>query len=412
MLSKKEKKISFLLTAIQFANVLDFVVMMPLAPLLLKYFSINMVQFGLLVSSYNISSGVVGLIAGCWLDYFERKKLLLVTFFLFILATLLCAIAGDFYALLIARILAGAFGGLVSSSSYAILGDSISPGAKGEATGIMMSSFSIASVLGVPLGLILATTYDWRASFYFIVLLGLGILFCAYKILPTIQPEKNQISVSEMFQRYLTLLKTKNLFYGVLLLVSVSFSSFIIIPFMSAYCVHNLHMDPQQLKYIYLFGGFFTFFSSRPVGKLCDSFGEKKVFDVIMIISIIPILIFTNLKTQNLGIVLFFSTMFMMFTSSRFIPVMTLVNSLSLAKDRGTYLSLANSMRTFTIAFAAYLAGHIVTQKKVVSTVATLAVSNNFTEYYIDGFWKTGIISVVMTIVSLIVIKKINFHRI
>lgn len=144
------------LAGIQFTHILDFMIMMPLGPQLTQLFAITDAQFGLLVSAYTLSAGASGLLASTYIDRFGRKRLLLVLYGLFGLATLACGLAPTYGTLMVARILAGTFGGVLSALSQTIVADVVPFERRGRAMGIVMTSFSVSTVAGVPLGLILA----------------------------------------------------------------------------------------------------------------------------------------------------------------------------------------------------------------------------------------------------------------
>ena len=112
-MSKNERLIIILLASINFTHILDFMIMMPLGPQLTALFAISDAQFGLLVSAYTFAAGASGLLAASFVDRFERKRLLLVLYFLFGLTTLACALAPTYGMLMLARIAAGVFGGML-----------------------------------------------------------------------------------------------------------------------------------------------------------------------------------------------------------------------------------------------------------------------------------------------------------
>ena len=103
------------LAGIQFTHVLDFMIIMPLGPQLRDLFSINDAQFGFLVSAYTFAAGASGLLAASFVDRFERKRLLLVLYVAFSVATLGCAVAWSYASLVAARIATGLFGGVLSA---------------------------------------------------------------------------------------------------------------------------------------------------------------------------------------------------------------------------------------------------------------------------------------------------------
>src|SRR5437016_2738424 len=106
----RERLLLLTLAAIQFTTILDFLIIMPLGPQYMRVFEINPHQFGLIVSSYGISAGIAGLVAGFFLDWFDRKKALLWLYSGFTLGTLFCAMANNYQLLVASRFFAGAFG--------------------------------------------------------------------------------------------------------------------------------------------------------------------------------------------------------------------------------------------------------------------------------------------------------------
>jgi predicted MFS family arabinose efflux permease len=120
-----ERRLLFTLAGIQFSHILDFMIMMPLGPILIKFFGISTHEFGLLVASYSFSAALSGLLAATFVDRFERKRLLLTMFILFGLASLACGLAPSYATLMVARAFAGAFGGVMGAMVQTIIGDVI-----------------------------------------------------------------------------------------------------------------------------------------------------------------------------------------------------------------------------------------------------------------------------------------------
>ena len=125
-----------MLGAVQFTHVLDFMIMMPLGAQLMRVFEISPAQFSHLVAAYGLSAAVSGFAGGFFLDRFDRKRSLLVLYAAFALATVACGLAPNHHALLLARIAAGAFGGLAGSMVGAMIGDIVPPGRRGRASKI------------------------------------------------------------------------------------------------------------------------------------------------------------------------------------------------------------------------------------------------------------------------------------
>src|SRR2546429_5836747 len=161
-----ERLLLLLLAAVQFTHIMDFMIMMPLGPQLMRELHIGPGHFSALVAAYTISSGVVGLLAAPFIDRFDRRKLLLFAYAGFIAGTLACAFSHNATTLLAARALSGAFGGLSISMVMAIIGDVVPAGRRASAMGIVMTGFSVAAALGVPFGLQFAPRLRWEAPFF------------------------------------------------------------------------------------------------------------------------------------------------------------------------------------------------------------------------------------------------------
>jgi predicted MFS family arabinose efflux permease len=183
----REKLLLLTLAAIQFTTTLDFIIILPLGPQYMEVFHINPRQFGLIVGAYGIAAGITGLAAGFFLDWFDRKRALLFLYFGFALGTLFCALAPTYPLLVAARFFAGAFGGVAGAVILAIVGDVIPMERRGAAMGMVMSSFSVATIIGVPLGNKLAALYNWHVPFFAIAISSAIILIVAAVITPALR---------------------------------------------------------------------------------------------------------------------------------------------------------------------------------------------------------------------------------
>jgi len=358
----KEKLYVFLLAAIQFAHIVDFVVMMPLGPVLMRVFGISPIEFASLVSSYSFSAAVAGVLYGVIADRFARKTLLQFCFVGFMGGTLLCALSTGFETLLVGRIVAGCFGGVLNGIVFAMVTDLIPFQRRGAAMGVVMSSFSIASVIGVPIGLALANRFGWEISFLFIVLTSFPIWIASFLVFPKLDSHIVNKSTLDDLKRFGLLLLNWDYARAYMMILLISTSSFMIIPFLSPYAVKNVGILETELKYIYLVGGFFTVITSRLIGKLTDRFGAYRVFLITAIISMIPIKLYTSAPPLELALFLALSATFMTMVSGRFIPIMTLVSGIADSKDRGTFMGLLNSIRALGSALATLIGGAIIVE--------------------------------------------------
>jgi predicted MFS family arabinose efflux permease len=168
-MSRKEITIIVLLASINFAHILDFMIMMPLGNYLMPFFEINPRQFSFLVASYPITAFFSGFTAAFFVDRMDRKKVLLFAFIGFIIGTVACGFAPSYPMLMAARIFTGLFGGLIGAQVMSIIADLFGYERRGIAMGAVMSSFAFASTIGVPFALWLSNIFSWHAPFILVV---------------------------------------------------------------------------------------------------------------------------------------------------------------------------------------------------------------------------------------------------
>ena len=361
---KRERFFLFSLAGIQFTHILDFMIMMPLGPEFIRELNINTHQFGLLLSSYTFAAAAAGMFATYYVDRFERRQLLLSLYALFIIATFACGLAPNYEALFIARAFAGAFGGILGSLVQTMVADSIPFERRGKALGTVMAAFSVSTVAGVPLGLFLANhipSLGWRAPFFFIALISSLILYLGYRNIPKIAGHLDHVHEGSRLSQVLKILIAPQHVKAFVFMALIMITGFSVIPYIALYFTSNVGISNSYISLIYLCGGVATLMSSRFIGHMSDKYGKVTVFRVLAIVSLVPLLVTTNLPVTPLWIVLINSTAFFILVSGRMIPAMAMVSQVVENKIRGTFMSLVGSVQMLSSGIASVLAGWIVT---------------------------------------------------
>ena len=211
---------------------------------------------------------------------------------------LCCGLAPNYASLLIARALAGAFGGILGALVQTMVADVVPFERRGQAMGTVMAAFSLSTVAGVPLGLFLATHIDvlgWRAPFFFIVLLSSVFLFIGYRFLPSLTAHLERKRHGNVFQQIYVIVKAPNHLKAFFFLALMMMTGFSVIPYIALYYTANVGMSESFITVVYLCGGVATFFSARQIGKMADRHGKLRAFRWVALASFVPILITTHL---------------------------------------------------------------------------------------------------------------------
>lgn len=362
---RRERLFLLVLAAIQFTHILDFMIMMPLGPQFLHELNINTHDFGLLLSSYTFAAAISALLGASFVDRFDRRRLILTLYFLFMLATLCCGLAPGYGFLLVARALAGIFGGLLGSLVTTTIADTIPFERRGKAMGLVMMSFSISTVAGVPLGLTLANlipSLGWRAPFFFIVLLCAGALVLAWRVLPSLTGHMAREREGSVFQQLLEVARHREHLKAFAFMSVIMMSGFMVIPYISLYTTSNVQIDIHQIAWIYVCGGLATLVSSQLIGRLADRYGKRRVYTAVATVGLIPVLVTTHLVPVPLWVVLINSSFFFVLNSGRMIPGMALVSAVPSPQLRGSFMSLLSAVQMLAGGVATLVAGVIITR--------------------------------------------------
>jgi len=351
-----------LLAAIQFTTVLDFLIVLPLGPQYMKIMHISPSQFGLIVSSYAVSAGISGIAAGFFLDYFDRKKALLALFAGFAIGTLFCAVAQGYQLLVLARALAGAFGGVTGALILAIVGDAVPEERRGAAMGMVMSAFSLAMICGVPCGLYLAQLSSWHAPFYGLAGLSVVILAVAAWLLPSMRGHLAHARESHPAARVWAVWMERDHQMAFLFMAVLTCAGMLVFPFIATYMELNVGLTDKQLPFIYLTGGTFTLASMNLIGRWADRVGKPRVFWIMSCCATVPVLIFTNLHRVSCVAAIAVTTLVMICMSGRSVPAMAMITASVKARYRGGFMSANSSVQQFSMGLATYVSGLIMGQ--------------------------------------------------
>jgi len=358
--ARRERWLLLTLAGVQFTHILDFMIMMPLGPQLTRIFGIDNAAFGLLVSAYTLSAGVSGLAASLYVDRFDRRRLLLVLYALFALATLACALAPGYQSLLLARVAAGLFGGVLSTLSQTIVADVVPFERRGAAMGIVMSSFSLATVAGVPLGLWLAHALGWHAPFWSLALVCALLWVLAWRTLPALGQHLQGQSDKPMWHNLWSVLGEPAHWRAFGLSALMMFAGFTVIPYITLYNTQNVGLTEAQIPWIYLCGGAATLVSARWVGRLSDRVGKQRMFFHVAMWVSLPLMATTLLPRVPLWGVLLVSTSFFLLMNARMIPGMALISAAVRPEKRGTFMAVNGAVQSASMGAAAFVGGLII----------------------------------------------------
>jgi MFS transporter, DHA1 family, inner membrane transport protein len=383
---RSEALLLLLLASVQFTSIVDFMVVMPLGPQLMRTLELTTTQFGWIVSSYTIAAGLAGLLASSIMDRFGRKAAFLTLYGGFLVGTFLCGVAGSYYVLLSARVVTGTFGGILGGMALAIVGDVFPEERRGRATGVLMSAFAVASVFGVPIGLYLGTKFGWNLPFLILAALGVPVFVTALLVMPALREHIHAVVLIHPFAQILDTFRHANHLRAFALTLTLMMGSFSVIPFVSVYLVANVGLTEMRLTAVFVTGGLLTLFGAPVIGRLADRFGKLLVYRVVASISMVLMLVLTTLPRVRLAVAAGIVGVLMLCNAGRMVAALAMVTGSVEPRRRGGLMSANSAVQHLSAGVGAAIGGKILIK----------SADGTFLHYE-----RVGLFAVFMTLLSL-----------
>jgi len=354
---ERERLLIFVLAAVQFVNILDFMMVMPLGPDFACDLAIPTSRLGIIGGSYTASAALSGFACAFFLDRFDRRPALAISLVGLAFGTFAGGLATSLEHLVLARVLAGAFGGPATSLALSILADVIPVERRGRALGTVMTAFSVASVLGVPAGLELSHLGGWHVPFFVVGALGLAAGVLAFWLIPSLTSHRTakRVGVLESFASLLTR-RTTQLSY--LASAISNFGLFVLIPNLAAFTQGNLHYPRERLGLLYLMGGSAGFLTTRPFGRLVDRYGSFPVLFAGTAITVVVVLVGFTWALPWVPVPITFVS-FMIANGLRNVSVQTLSTKVPTHEERARFMSLQSMTQHLFCALGAFTSAQL-----------------------------------------------------
>ena len=246
-----DRKLSLLGFAVMFLIGSDTFVVAPLLPSLAKAYDVSTTQSGWLVSIYAIGYALTGLVSGPISDRGNRRIILTLGMVVFALATAACAVSPGFWTMFTFRFITGGAAAVAAPQVWAMVPALVGPDQKRilRVMGYTTAGLSIAQVVGVPLGSLLAII-DWRIIFPIIGVCSLALTVALWYQIPDLRPTATAKKVP-----YLTLLHAPQAFTRFLSYLVYTLAFFTVFTYAPTWLEGGLGTSKVTVALIILAGG-------------------------------------------------------------------------------------------------------------------------------------------------------------
>lgn len=358
-----ERMVIGLICAVQFVNVLEFMMVMPLGPDFAQSLAIPTSRLGVISGCYTAAAALSGVLASMIIERFSRRTALMTTMLGLTVATIACGLAQDLWTLVAARVLAGLFGGPAMSVALAIVADVIPPQRRGRALSVVMGAFSIASIIGVPAGLEMARLAGWRAAFFAVAVLVIGVIAIVWKWLPEMSGHLQHGLLAQGKQEaLLSMLRRPAVALASMMTASVMIGPFMLIPNLATYVQFNLGYPRERLGLLYLVAGIFSLITMRFTGPLVDRYGSFRVGSVGTICMVLT-LYFSFLEPTHWLSAMGIYVAFMVSMGMRNVPLQTLSSRVPAPHERARFMSIQSSIQHLSTACGAFVGAKLLSER-------------------------------------------------
>jgi predicted MFS family arabinose efflux permease len=261
--------------------------------------------------------------------------------------------------------------------------------------GIVMTSFSVATVAGVPIGLFLAAHLSWHAPFIGIAALcGVLAVFAALTM-PALTEHLAAGREASVLGGIGQVLADRNHWTAFAFSALLMFAGFTVIPYITIYMQANVGLTAQQVPYLYLVGGAVTLFTARLFGRMTDRYGKVAMFRVLAIAVLLPMFATTLIGRVPFWLAILVSTCFFTFMSGRMIPGMAIISAAADPRLRGTFMTLNASVQSAAMGLAAFLGGLIITRDA---------------QGLVNNYWMAAVLGAVASFLAVALVGRLTLH--
>ena len=201
----------------------------------------------------------------------DRRRLLALSMVWYAALHLACIAASSFAALLPLRVIAMIAPAIFTPQAAACVSLLVPPEQRGRAITFVFLGWSVASVLGMPIGAFIGGTFGWRSAFVAVSLLSFIAAVWVWRAMPNgVRPPA--LSAADWRET----LRSKALMLCVLVTVLFSAGQFVLFSYFAPYYKLKIGITAVQLSLLLMWFGVFGFIGNMVMSRNIDRIGASR----------------------------------------------------------------------------------------------------------------------------------------
>lgn len=255
-------------------------------PQIAVYYGITIDKAAYLLSAFALVIALTGPFMTLLFSGFDRKKIMLVTIFIFLFSTVVSVFSPPFWLLMIVRMLPAFLQPVYIATAIAAAVASGEKSQENQLMGIVLGGIALAMVTTVPFATYLASIFTWQVSFFIQAIVSALALFAIFRIMPG-----GEIPEKKSYGSQIKILKDKSFVLSTVMNFFMIASWFSTYSYFADYLVKTRKVDMATISYLLLLFGVVGVFSNWFSGKMLTKSITKTVAFFLSGTVIIPVIL-------------------------------------------------------------------------------------------------------------------------
>ncbi len=348
----------------------------PILPQLGEELSIADTLLGTLITAYSLMVGLFAIISGPISDRIGRRRILLMGTAMMTVSLACHFFVTDYFSFLAVRVFSGVAGGILSGAAVSYVGDYFPYNRRGWALGWVMSGSAFGQIFGIPLGVVLAGHFGFKAPFYlFSVTMAATFLLLWLRLpQPPIRKREDQLTVRGAVADYLAMLRRKEIAAAAVAFFLMFLGVSIFIVYFPTWLERSKGFSPNQIASLFLVGGIANVLTGPQAGRISDKIG-RKVMVILSCVGLSLVMLGTTVLIRSPWVAYPFFFLVMALVAMRISPFSALLTELVPDHNRGSLMSLTVALGQVGFGLGGALAGPLYADLGYASNTVIGAIS-------------------------------------